>query len=95
MSFAATRKKKKTFNKIKDKQVPHTVLQKLSPKSLTSPLGQDLNLKCFITFKALKFNQLSYIGIGTGICYSGQRPSTGTSKVIQRRQKKEGKKEIK
>ena len=27
-----------------------------------------------------------------GISYSGQRPSAGTSKVIQRGQKKEGKK---
>ena len=38
MSLAAKRKKKKSSNRIKDKQVPHTVLQKLSPKSLTSLL---------------------------------------------------------
>ena len=39
MSFAAKRKKKKkSSNRIQDKQVPHTLLQKLSPKSLTSPL---------------------------------------------------------
>ena len=40
MSFAAKRKKeKKSSNRIQDKQVPHTLLQKLSPKSLTSPLS--------------------------------------------------------
>ena len=38
MSFAAKGKKKKKTNRIKDKQVPHTVLQKLSPKTMTSPL---------------------------------------------------------
>ena len=36
----AKKKKKKSSNRIKDKQVPHTLLQKLSPKSLTSPLRQ-------------------------------------------------------
>ena len=38
-------KKKKSSNRIKDKQVPHTLLQKLSPKSLTSPLNKDIDLK--------------------------------------------------
>ena len=35
--------KKKSSNRIKDKQVPHTVLQKLSPKTMTSPLNKTLN----------------------------------------------------
>ena len=39
------KKKKKSSNRIKDKQVPHTVLQKLSPKSLTSPLNKDIDLR--------------------------------------------------
>ena len=37
--------KKKSSNRIKDKQVPHTLLQKLSPKSLTSPLNKDIDLR--------------------------------------------------
>ena len=46
MSFAAKRKKKKkSSNRIKDKQVPHTLLQKLSPKSLTSPLNKNKDSK--------------------------------------------------
>ena len=36
MSFAA--KEKKSIYKIKDKQTPHTVLQKLSPKARPTPL---------------------------------------------------------
>ena len=35
----AKKRKKKSSNRIKDKQVPHTLLQKLPPKSLTSPLN--------------------------------------------------------
>ena len=36
----------------------------------------------------------SLLGIGIGICFSGQRPSTGTSKVIQcRRREKRSKTE--
>ena len=38
-------KKKKSSNRIKDKQVPHTLLQKLSQKSLTSPLNKDIDLR--------------------------------------------------
>ena len=37
------KKRKKSSNRIKDKQVPHTLLQKLSPKSLTSPLKHKFN----------------------------------------------------
>ena len=36
---------KKKLNKIKDKQTPHTVLQKLSPKTMTSPLNKTLKLR--------------------------------------------------
>ena len=39
------KKKKKSSNRIQDKQVPHTLLQKLSPKSLTSPLNKDIDLR--------------------------------------------------
>ena len=41
----AKKKTKKKTNRIKDKQVPHTLLQKLSPKSLTSPLNKDIDLR--------------------------------------------------
>ena len=34
-----------TTNKIKDKQIPRTVLQKLSPKTMTSPLKEDTELR--------------------------------------------------
>ena len=51
MSFTAKRKKKKkSSNRIKDKQVPHTVLQKLSPKTLTSPL-MEMNVSLGRTLK--------------------------------------------
>ena len=33
----------------------------LPPRVPTTSLGQELNLKCLITFKTLKFNQPSYI----------------------------------
>ena len=33
---------KKKTNKVKD--IPHTVLQKLSPKTMTSPLKEDIEL---------------------------------------------------
>ena len=61
MSFAAKRKKKKkkSSNRIKDKQVPHTLLQKLSPKSLTSPLNKGHWLKGVDREKSAVFKELT------------------------------------
>ena len=45
MSFAAKGKKNKSSKRIKDRQIPHTVLQKLSPKTMTSPLSKKKKKK--------------------------------------------------
>ena len=51
MNFAAKGKKKSL--QIQDKQTPHTVLQKLSPKTTTSPLNLVGHRGSCLTFSDL------------------------------------------
>ena len=64
MSFAA-KGEKKGNGQNQDKQTPHTVLQKLSPKPCTTPLKERKVLECFTwSFNAFNLLEAGWVFYG-------------------------------